>query len=81
MIGDPEALAFLYSGGMKVDLPFTPQHLYEVAKMDGAIIVNSAVTKIAYVNVQLMPDPTIESRRPARGTVRPSASPSRRRRS
>jgi diadenylate cyclase len=61
VIGDPEALSFLYSGGMKVDLPFTPQHLYEVAKMDGAIIVNNAVTKIAYVNVQLMPDPTIES--------------------
>ena len=61
VIGDPEALAFLYSGGMKIDLPFTSQHLYEVAKMDGAIIVNDALTKIAYVNVQLMPDPTIAS--------------------
>src|SRR3954471_20049950 len=61
VIGDPEALSFLYSGGMKLDLPFTPQHLYEVSKMDGAIIVNNALTKIAYVNVQLMPDPTIES--------------------
>jgi diadenylate cyclase len=61
VIGDPEALAFLYSGGMKIDLPFTSQHLYEVAKMDGAIIVNDELTKIAYVNVQLMPDPTIAS--------------------
>src|SRR3954470_16906460 len=49
VIGDPEALSFLYSGGMKLDLPFTPQHLYEVSKMDGAIIVNNALTKIAYV--------------------------------
>src|SRR6476620_10062924 len=40
VIGDPEALAFLYSGGMRIDLPFTSQHLYEVAKMDGAIIAN-----------------------------------------
>jgi diadenylate cyclase len=61
VIGDPEALAFLYSGGMKIDLPFTSQHVYEVAKMDGAIIVNDELTKIAYVNVQLMPDPTIAS--------------------
>ncbi len=29
--------------------------------MDGAIIVNAAVTKLAYANVQLMPDPTISS--------------------
>jgi diadenylate cyclase len=62
VIGDPDELSFLYSGGMKLDLPFTAQHLYEVAKMDGAIIVNDALTKIAYVNVQLMPDPTIESK-------------------
>src|SRR6266508_1974314 len=62
VLGDPEAHSFLYSGGMKLDLPFTAQHLYEVAKMDGAIIVNDGLTKIAYDNVQLMPDPTIESK-------------------
>src|SRR4029079_5189985 len=37
------------------------QFLYELVKMDGAIIVNSTLTKIAYANVQLMPDPTIPS--------------------
>ena len=42
-------------------MPFTPQLLYELAKMDGAIIVNAACTKLAYANVQLMPDPTIAS--------------------
>jgi diadenylate cyclase len=61
VIGDPEALSFLYSGGMKLDLAFTPQLLYELAKMDGAIIVNPELTKLAYANVQLMPDPTIPS--------------------
>src|SRR5713226_6043527 len=61
VIGDPEALSFLYSGGMRLDLPFTAQRLYELAKMDGAIIVNDELTKIAYANVQLMPDPTIAS--------------------
>src|SRR6266567_1049835 len=61
VIGDPSELSFLFSGGMRLDQPFTPQFLYELAKMDGAIIVNPTLTKIAYANVQLMPDPTIPS--------------------
>jgi diadenylate cyclase len=61
VIGDPSELSFLFSGGMRLDQPFTPQFLYELSKMDGAIIVNPTLTKIAYANVQLMPDPTIPS--------------------
>jgi diadenylate cyclase len=61
VIGEPNELAFLFSGGIKLDVPFRPQLLYEVSKMDGAIIVNSPVTKLSYANVQLMPDPTIPS--------------------
>src|SRR6266487_2825418 len=61
VIGDPEALSFLYSGGLRLDQPFTPQFLYELAKMDGAIVVDPKITKLAYANVQLMPDPTIAS--------------------
>jgi diadenylate cyclase len=61
VIGEPSELAFLFSGGIRLDQPFTPQLLYELAKMDGAIIVNSAATKLVQANVQLMPDPTIPS--------------------
>jgi diadenylate cyclase len=61
VIGEPNDLAFLLSGGIRLDQGFTPQFLYELAKMDGAIIVNTPATKIAYANVQLMPDPTIPS--------------------
>jgi diadenylate cyclase len=61
VIGDPDELSFLYSGGMRLDLPFTPQLCYELAKMDGAIIVKGDLTRLAYANVQLMPDPTIAS--------------------
>jgi diadenylate cyclase len=61
VIGEPSELSFLFSGGIQLDQPFTPQLLYELAKMDGAIIVNSNLTKLAYANVQLMPDPTIAS--------------------
>jgi diadenylate cyclase len=61
VIGEPSALAFLFSGGMRLDLPFSAQSLYELAKMDGAIIVNANLTRLVYANVQLMPDPAIPS--------------------
>jgi diadenylate cyclase len=61
VVGNPEELAFLYSGGIRLDKPFTPQLLYELSKMDGAIVVDESLTKLAYANVQLMPDPTIAS--------------------
>jgi diadenylate cyclase len=61
VIGDPDELAFLYSGGIRLDAPFRPQLLYELAKMDGAIIVDPSVERLAWANVQLMPDPTIPS--------------------
>jgi len=61
VVGDPNELAFLYSGGIRLDAPFRPQLLYELAKMDGAIIVDGPIRRLAWANVQLMPDPTIPS--------------------
>jgi diadenylate cyclase len=61
VLGDPHELSFLFSGGLKLDAPFRPQLLYELAKMDGAIIVDTPVKRLAWANVQLMPDPTIPS--------------------
>ena len=61
VIGEPEDLSFLNSGGIKLEIDYTPAFLYQVAKMDGAIILNANATKIAMANVQLMPDPTILS--------------------
>jgi diadenylate cyclase len=61
VIGDPNELAFLFSGGMRLDLPLTAQLLYELAKMDGAIIINANGQKLVYANVQLMPDASIST--------------------
>jgi diadenylate cyclase len=61
VVGDPQELSFLYSGGIRLDAPFRPQLLYELAKMDGAIIIDAHLRKLAWANVQLMPDPTIPS--------------------
>ncbi len=51
----------LISGGIKIECEFTPMRLYELAKMDGAIIVSPDVSYIHYANVQLTPDPTLPS--------------------
>jgi diadenylate cyclase len=61
VIGEPDDLAFMLSGGIKLDVDYAPALLYQVAKMDGAITVDANATKILWANVQLMPDPTIHS--------------------
>lgn len=61
VVGDPEEISFMFSGGIRLDIDYSPAFLYQVAKMDGAIILNANATKIAMVNVQLLPDPTILS--------------------
>ena len=55
----PTSSPFLFSGGIKLELDYSPTFLYELAKMDGAIVLSSNATKIAHANVQLTPDPTI----------------------
>src|SRR5215213_4417264 len=59
VIGDADDLAFLFSGGLKLDIDYTPAFLYQLAKMDGALVLSANATKIIWANVQLTPDPTI----------------------
>src|ERR671911_916620 len=61
VIGETEEISFLFSGGIKLDIDYTPALLYQLAKMDGAIVLDSDATRISWANVQLMPDPTIVS--------------------
>ncbi|QEC50109.1 DNA integrity scanning protein DisA [Baekduia soli] len=61
VIGDHDELSFLFSGGLKLDIDYTPALLYQVAKMDGGIVLNANATKLAMANVQFTPDPTILS--------------------
>jgi diadenylate cyclase len=61
VVGDLDDISHMLSGGIKLDVDYTPAMLYQVAKMDGAIVLNSEATTIAWANVQLMPDPTILS--------------------
>ena len=61
VIGDPEEVSFMFSWGIKLEIDYMPAVLYQVAKMDGAIILNADATRIEFANVHLMPDPTILS--------------------
>ena len=47
------------NGGFDIDIPFTPQRLFELAKMDGAIILDGDGETILQANVHLVPDPTL----------------------
>jgi len=48
-------------GGFSINCDFTPSNLYELAKMDGAIILSEDLKRILYANTQLVPEPTIPS--------------------
>lgn len=56
----PEVMA-LVDGGFAINCDFSPNYLYELAKMDGAIILSDDAKKILYANTQLIPDSSIPS--------------------
>lgn len=61
VLGYNEKVKNIVDGGFQVNCVFTPSFLYELAKMDGAIILNEQGNKILIANAQLAPDPTIPS--------------------
>ncbi len=56
----PEVMEVV-DGGFSINCDFSPNYLYELAKMDGAIILNEDVKRILYANTQLIPDSSISS--------------------
>ena len=61
VVGDSDDVMELVDGGFNIDADVTPARLYELAKMDGAMVLNSEADKILLANVQLIPDPSIAS--------------------
>lgn len=59
VLSDDPAVLEICSGGFLLDAPFSPQRLSELAKMDGAIILNADISRIARANVHLLPDATV----------------------
>lgn len=61
VLGDTPEVMKITEGGFYVNADYTPANLYELAKMDGAIILSSDAKKILMVNAQLVPDQNIPS--------------------
>ncbi|WP_158738301.1 DNA integrity scanning diadenylate cyclase DisA [Alteribacillus sp. YIM 98480] len=61
VLGYSEKIKSIVDGGFFINCPFTPAYLYELAKMDGAIILSEKGERILYANTQLVPDNTIVS--------------------
>ena len=61
VLGYDKAVESLCTGGFFLDVDFSATRLRELAKMDGAIVVDSDGAKIVRAAVQLVPDPSIET--------------------
>ena len=59
VISDSEQVMAIADGGFKINEDYSPARLYELAKMDGAIVLSKDAKKILLANTQLIPDSTI----------------------
>jgi diadenylate cyclase len=59
VMGYDRVVAGLCTGGFELDVEFSSTRLRELAKMDGAIVIDAGCTRIVRAGVHLMPDPTI----------------------
>jgi diadenylate cyclase len=58
-IGDVDRVLALGNGGFPLDVAFTANRLFELSKMDGAIVVDADLSTILRANFHLSPDPAI----------------------
>ncbi len=54
-----ENIKKIVDGGFNINEEYTPSKLYELAKMDGAIVLSEDMKKIIFANAELIPDSTI----------------------
>lgn len=61
VIGDSKQVLDIVDGGFSLNIDYTPSRLYELAKMDGSIILSADLKKILYANAQLIPSSNIST--------------------
>jgi diadenylate cyclase len=59
MIGESPSIMELVDGGFALNCEYTAAGFYELAKMDGAILLSSDAKRILYANAQLVPESII----------------------
>ncbi|WP_448759678.1 DNA integrity scanning diadenylate cyclase DisA [Actinomyces oricola] len=61
VLGFDETVEEISSGGFNLDVELSAARLRELAKMDGAVVVDRAANRILRANVQLLPNASIET--------------------
>jgi diadenylate cyclase len=61
VLGHDKVVESMSTGGFPLDIEFSSTRLRELAKMDGAIVLDREGTRILRAATQLLPDPTIET--------------------
>jgi diadenylate cyclase len=61
VLGYDRQVEALCTGGFTLDVEFSATRLRELAKMDGAIVVDTKANRIVRAATQLVPDPTIHT--------------------
>lgn len=59
VVGWGPVVEALCTGGFELDVEFSATRLRELAKMDGAVVINGDATRILRAAVHLVPDPSI----------------------
>ena len=59
VVGDSKEILDLVDGGFNLDVEYTSSKLYELAKMDGAIVLSEDLKRILIANAQIIPSSQI----------------------
>lgn len=62
VLSDNEEVMKLVDGGFYINSEYSPAYIYELAKMDGAIVLSGDLKRILFANAQLIPSREIETR-------------------
>ena len=58
---NPDIIKEVVDGGFYINEEYTASRLYELAKMDGAIVLSGDLKRILFANAQLIPSRNIET--------------------
>jgi diadenylate cyclase len=58
-VGDTDSVLAAGNDGFKLDISFTANRLFELSKMDGAVVIDKDLTRILRANYHLNPDPSL----------------------
>ena len=58
-VGDSDAVLAAGNDGFPLNISFTANRLFELSKMDGAIVIDRDLTQILRANFHLNPDPSL----------------------